>query len=84
MVINFCVLGNSGSPLHDADGIIIIPATLSECVSLHQLKGNPLMAHFHFSPLAPDLSKVLDILEIDLGSLLKHLAGTCQVCFRFA
>lgn len=34
------------------------------------------MAYFHFGPLTPDLSEVLDILEVDLGSLLKHLAGT--------
>ena len=42
------------------------------------------MANFHFGPLTPDLGEVLDILEIDLGSLLKHLAGTSQVRFCFA
>src|SRR5258707_7128743 len=42
------------------------------------------MAHFHFGPLTPDLSEVFDILEVDLGSLLKHLAGTSQVRFSFA
>lgn len=42
------------------------------------------MADFHFGPLTPDLSEVLDILEVDLGSLLKHLAGTSQIRFRFA
>ena len=34
------------------------------------------MAYFHFRPLTPNLSEVLNILEVDLGSLLKHLAGT--------
>ena len=42
------------------------------------------MAHFHFGPLTPDLGEVLDILEVDLGSLLKHLAGTSQIRFCFA
>ena len=42
------------------------------------------MAYFHFGPLTPDLSEVLNILEVDLGGLLKHLAGTSQVRFRFA
>lgn len=41
------------------------------------------MAHFHFGPLTPDLGEVLDILEVDLGSLLKYLAGTSQVRFCF-
>ena len=42
------------------------------------------MAHFHFGPLTPDLGQVLDIFEIDLSGLLKYLAGTDQVSFRFA
>jgi hypothetical protein len=42
------------------------------------------MAHFHFGPLTPDLGQVLDIFEVDLSGLLKYLAGTSQVSFRFA
>ena len=34
------------------------------------------MAYFHFGPLTPDLSEILNTLEVDLGSLLKNLAGT--------
>jgi hypothetical protein len=42
------------------------------------------MTHFHFGPFTPDLSEILDILEVDLGGLLKNLTGTSEVRFRFA
>jgi hypothetical protein len=51
---------------------------------MHEWKSNSLMAYFHFGPLTPDLSEVLNILEVDFGSLLKHLAGTSEVRFCFA
>ena len=40
------------------------------------------MPHFHFGPLTPDLGEVLNILEVDLSSLLEHFAGTSQIRFR--
>jgi hypothetical protein len=42
------------------------------------------MAHFHLRPFTPNLGKVLDTLEVDLGSLFENLAGTGEVRLRFA
>ena len=41
------------------------------------------MSNFHLGPFKPNLGKVLDILEVDHGGLLKYLACTSEVCFRF-
>lgn len=80
MIVDFDILRDSSSPLHDPDSLIVVSVAVPHKHRKEECMENLLVTDFQFSPLAPNFGKILDGLEVDLSTLFQDFTGTIEIC----
>ena len=85
VIVDLRIFGYDCCPLHYTDRFIIAPTVHSfNCGSMTMEYEHSLMSNLKFCPFTPNLSKIINVLEVDFRRFLQNLPRIVEVCFSFA